>query len=155
WVRRGGRLVISASAAGHAQDRAALLEKLGLLDCALLPGEVLDWPGGLGAVSGWVVSGPGGGKPLDFRPGRDGKLETAVLQIGTKPERRVDVLVEQVNPAKGAAAGPRPLIVQGPSGLGRVLLTAFDLDAAPFTDWEGREAFFRRLHQAVGPRADG
>ena len=50
-------------------------------------------------------------------------------------------------------AEPRPLVVDAPCGLGRVMLVAFDLDARPFTDWQGQEALWKRLFEEVGPDA--
>src|SRR5947209_18514850 len=70
-------------------------------------------------------------------------IETAWLKLADKPVRNVDVVVAKPN------GSPRDteemLIAQGPSGLGRVMLVAFDLDDVPFTAWTGKDAFWTRL----------
>src|SRR5205085_2182179 len=49
-------------------------------------------------------------------------------------------------------ANPLPLVVQAPYGLGRVTLVSFDLDRAPFDDWQHREAFWEWLLNTAGAR---
>ena len=46
---------------------------------------------------------------------------------------------------------PSPLVVQGPYGLGRVTLVAFDPDQRPMRGWKGEENFWDQLLRGSGP----
>ena len=127
WVRRGGRLVLSTGA--NQQLVRELLTKVPLLKATLQGGERTNLP----EVSDWTPDPT----PLQGVP-------IAVL----KPFERganVDVLLQ------GAKA--RPLIVQAPCGIGRVVLVAFDLDGERFTGWGGQEKFWTKLLRELEPRA--
>jgi hypothetical protein len=146
WVHRGGRLVISVSGDKHAQLRAELLRRLNLLPCDLVPAEPARWDR-LTSLELWVrVRDPF----VSSVPGN--KIETARLQLAKGPTRRIDVLVRK--PEAEGDADDRPLLVQAAPGLGRVVLTAFDLDTAPFTTWNGKDAFWRKLQDLFGTRVD-
>src|SRR5205807_165817 len=106
WVRRGGRLVISV---GDHPRAGELLKKM-----ALLAVQVGPWieRRRLDGLSTWVS--PQG--PRLF----NAKIATLILGSG------VQVLVREA-PEDGDPH-ERPLIVQAPAGLGRVMLVGLDLD---------------------------
>jgi len=136
WVRRGGRLVISA---GRNQLFVKnFLEKTQLLKCDLT-GTVQRKE--LGGVRSWVGFQPPvfQGTPIKGKQNQYLDVEFTELVPGTG----VDVLAREAPNDKDRKE--RPSIVQGGCGLGRVVLTAFDLDAPPFTTWGGRDDFWRKL----------
>jgi hypothetical protein len=150
WVRRGGRLIISTGASKHVQLRAELVKQLGLLDCEIVPAEPARWDR-LETVEAWAREARKVEQP--FVSGvRGNKIEVARLQLVRRPVRRIDVLIRK--PDNEGDPDDRPLAVQAPAGLGRVVLTAFDLDEAPFTAWSGREAFWRQLTVLLGVRPE-
>jgi hypothetical protein len=134
WVRRGGRIVISAGR--NQQFVAQLLAKMGLVDCPItssLERRVLS------GVSEW------GGRAWEAR-GRDGAV--------------TDISVAKLEPGPGVATllterktgeKPFPLVVTAPSGLGRVMIVAFDLDVQPFAGWSGQTKFWEQLHKQIDP----
>jgi hypothetical protein len=126
WVRRGGRLVLSVGR--NQQFVARLLEKMPLIDCGVTGGAVVP---ALGAMSsGWCNRAP------HLAPLRDAEVATLAPRGGTH------VLVRE---------GNRPVLVQGSCGLGRVVLTAFDLDGPPFTAWDGQVDFWGKLQAELAP----
>jgi hypothetical protein len=129
WVRRGGRLVVSVGR--NQQLVARLLDKgrMPLLDCKITGATKLDSLPTLSAQ--WCGRAP-------HQAPLQGVKEAAVLAPGPG----VHVLVRE---------GDRPVLVQASSGLGRVVLAAFDLDAAPFTTWDGQVAFWEKLQAEVAP----
>jgi hypothetical protein len=145
WVRRGGRLVISVSGEKHVELRADLLKRLGLVPFEILA-EPARWDR-LTSVELWVRR-----REPFVSTILGSKIETARLQLAKGPTRRIDVLVRK--PDAEGEAEDRPLVVQASAGLGRVVVTAFDLDTAPFIAWNGKDAFWRRLESLFGTRAD-
>jgi hypothetical protein len=133
WVRRGGRLVVSV---GDSKDAAGLLQQLGLLDCAI-KGSVrraelkrtADWGGHEGQQ--------------EQRPLSD--VAIALLEPG--PGVHADVL----EAPDDRDSKERPIIVEGPCGMGRVLLVAFDLAGERFRGWQGQAAFWKKLHAEMAP----
>src|SRR5438132_818229 len=75
------------------------------------------------------------------RAGSDVELTQLVPGTG------VDVLA--LEPAIPRDAKQRPVIVQGASGLGRVVLVAFDLDTPLFTSWQRQSEFWKKLGQEM------
>ena len=53
-------------------------------------------------------------------------------------------MLDEADPTK-----ERPVVVQAASGLGRVVLVAFDLETGPFTDWPGQKAFWQKLQLLI------
>ncbi|MFO0879114.1 MAG: hypothetical protein U0840_17355 [Gemmataceae bacterium] len=125
WVRRGGQLIISAGR--NRQEMQRLLEKWPLLDVRITGGETLRTMPVLSNQWSERVNLP----PL-------AGVEVATLTVGP----RAEVLVRE---------GKLPVIVQASCGLGRVLFVAFDLDAPPFSTWDGQPAFWTRIFREVGP----
>ncbi|MFO0925559.1 MAG: hypothetical protein U0736_00760 [Gemmataceae bacterium] len=125
WVRRGGVLILSVGR--NRQETAALLAKLPLLDCQITGSEtVRSFPV---LSTQWA--------------NRVGKPPLAAAEVATLvPGRDVDVLVREER---------RPIVVQAACGLGRVIGVAFDLDAPPFSTWEGQDDFWARLQSEVAP----
>src|SRR5436190_176547 len=138
WIRRGGRLVISTGR--NQQFVAQLLAKLQIIDCAITGVATRD---SLPGVSLWA----GAKEPFVNKPraGQESKLEFAKLE----PDKGVEGIAWPTLPPQ---KGDRPVIVQAPCGLGRVVLIGFDLDQAPFTSWNGQEAFWKKLDHLVGPK---
>lgn len=161
WVRRGGCLVISLSADKHLGSRIDLLEKLGLgLDLQVEnkpahEGRDNSWKE-LGSVVEWARGKyvAVGGEPLTGLPARpESLIDAAWLKINRQPRlRTVGVLIER--PGKSLPEAEhleKPLLVEAPCGLGRVVVSAIDLDGQPFTGWNGRYAFWNRLRQHLFP----
>jgi hypothetical protein len=141
WVRRGGRLVIAVGR--EHQLVKALLEQLDVIPCTLNGTvqrksllEVSRWAGH--GVSAFVAPPPRN-KPGAEQPPID------LVKIEVKPGRGVQTLVPDREPDRP------PVIVQGSAGLGRVILVGFDLDMAPFLDWPGKAAFWKKLDTELRP----
>jgi hypothetical protein len=143
WVRRGGRLVVSA---GRNHDLAAALFKA--LHMQALPVEFV--PGGmqlrrLGGVESWV--GGAWKQRLENLPPKPGDkvppLEVAKLKV--KPGQEAEVLIDGPQGNEG-----HPLLVRVPYGLVQVTLLAFDVDQPPFTRWDGQSDFWKRLRTELG-----
>ncbi len=139
WVRRGGKLIISVSQ--NHQEVNQILEQMKIIDLTIegraqlpaLPG-VTRWVGSTALFRGLQPKGQPG--PI---------VEIAKL----KPGPGVQVLAYD---RENAGPGAYPVIVQAPCGLGRVIVTAFDLNEPPFTTWrDGREAFWTRIKDLVEP----
>jgi hypothetical protein len=126
WVRRGGQLVVSVGR--NQQLVARLLGRMPVLDCQITGATKLD--------SLPTLSSQWCGRALHQPP-----LQGAEVAVLT-PGPGVHVLVRE---------GDRPVLVQGSSGLGRVVLAAFDLDSAPFATWDGQVAFWEKLQAEVAP----
>jgi hypothetical protein len=141
WVRRGGRLVISC---GKNQDSVAQL----LAHKAMALNVPVAITGSLNqdrlvSVEDWVlnsqsrlVNAPSAKNP----DGRAPPIEVAKLE--RKPGSDLDQLIPR------GEAGPL-LMCRWPAGLGQVTLTAFDLDALPFSGWSSQGEFWKRLQQVT------
>jgi hypothetical protein len=142
WVRRGGRLVISAERNKDFVDK--FLDNTKLLNCHLT-GTVQRKQ--LTAVKIWARAGiPFEGTPRKDNPFQKPDVEFAELVPGPG----VDALAKEAPNEKDPKE--RPTIVQSGCGLGRVVLTAFDLDAPPFTSWAGSEDFWKKLAEEMDIR---
>jgi len=132
WVRRGGRLIISAG------SKAA-----GLFAANLDPAS---------------ADARQRSEPLArFVPGRFAGLtqlrDTSAWEIysGSQepvPEASAPLVVPRLTEVAGrieAAAGNVPLVVRAPHGLGEVVFFAGDFDQAPFVQWKGRATFLNRV----------
>jgi hypothetical protein len=135
WVRRGGRLVLSV---GRNQPAVARwLDKMPLFDGTI---KTKVTRSSLPNVKFWVGTEAQQKQPLR-------QVEIACVQSG--PDA---VALVAEDPVAGDLE-TRPILVQSSCGLGRVLLVAFDLDGdTPFSSWEGRAAFWRRLQAEIAPR---
>ncbi len=139
WVRRGGRLVVAVGR--NHQLVARLFDKLPLLDCGI-QGSVLR--ASLPNVTTWAGREA---QQVQQQPLR--QVEIACL----KPGRDTHTLVlEDADPGD---LEKRPVVVQAPCGLGRVVLVAFDLETPPFSTWESQAAFWKKLQAEVAPRPAG
>ncbi len=132
WVRRGGRLVLSVGR--NQQSVAKWLEKVPLVD-GVLQSRVTRQS--LPNLQMWSGADPRLKQPL-----RDLEI------IRVKPGLNMHGLVyEDLGDLE-----LRPILWQSSCGLGRVLLVAFDLDAPPFSTWEGQGAFWKKLQEEIAPR---
>jgi len=146
WVRRGGRLVVSV---GHNQQLASDLLKMmplpefdkgQLLNCAV-EGTVAC--SDLTNLSRWVSR--------EAQPAALHNIEVARLL----PGEGATVLVSAPEIKDKDGNDPKkdwPLVVEASCGLGRVWLTAFDLDGPPLTTWPGQKAFWTKFQSDLGPR---
>jgi hypothetical protein len=128
WVRRGGRLVISAGS--RQQLVHALLGQMQVIGCTLT-GTVQRDQVDLGQ---WIQDFRNPLVGVRQRDGTHAKVDLAKVEV--EPNKGVEVLVSD----EGA-----PVIVQASCGLGRVILVAFDLDTPPFTTWSGAQKFWLKL----------
>jgi hypothetical protein len=137
WVRRGGRLIISVGRNAAHVDR--LLVRMNL-DCNVKGNDRLRKAlPSLIAYAGREALGP-------QHRWKNKPIEIAHLVPGPS----IDVLVREEPTADDLE--PRPIIVQSSYGLGRVVLVAVDLDRAPFTEWEGQGAFWKKIQSEFVPR---
>jgi hypothetical protein len=134
WVRRGGRVVLSVGR--NQQSVAKWLEKVPLID-GVLQSKVTR--PSLPNLQMWC-----GADPRQKQALRD--LEIVRVQPGPNMHGLV-----YENQAPGDLE-VRPILWQSSCGLGRVILVAFDLDAPPFSTWEGQGAFWKKLQEEVAPR---
>jgi hypothetical protein len=134
WVRRGGRLVLSVGR--NQQSVAKWLEKVPLVD-GVLQSKVTRVS--LPNLQMWCGADPRQRQPLR-------NLEIVRVQPGQNMQGMV---YEDSAPEDGET---RPILWQSSCGLGRVILVAFDLDAPPFSTWDGQGAFWKKLQEEVAPR---
>jgi hypothetical protein len=131
WVRRGGHVVVSVGS--NATLLAGMPAFQEFLPATLKRDDPVRNPVELKLEGVRKPDKSMLGEPL--RPGGRGgvgKMNTlTVANLVPKTDRPVRVLVPE------KTAGP-PVILQAPYGLGRVTRVGFDLDQAPFVDWEQR-----------------
>lgn len=144
WVRRGGRLVVTA---GSNHDMVAkLLSQMAMTERVAITGAVPDVTR-LRAVETWAGPGNQDERKLENRPLKDGKVPPIpVAKLEVKPGKDVQRLL----PARKDEEGPL-LIVRFPHGLGQVTLVAFDVDKLPFSAWAGQADFWTQLRASVAP----
>jgi hypothetical protein len=136
WVRRGGRLVVSVGRNHQLVGR--LLEKLPLIDCAVQGSVTRAALPNVTAFAGREA------QQVQQQPLR--QVEIACLRPGR------DAYTVVLEDADAADLEKRPIVVQAPCGLGRVLLVAFDLDGDKLGNWGGQAAFWKKLQTEVAPR---
>jgi len=134
WVRRGGRLVLSVGR--NQQSVAKWLEKVPLVDGNLQ--SIIARPS-LPNLQMWCSADPRQKQPLRH-------IEIVRVQPGSNMHGLV-----YEDPVAGDLE-TRPILWQSSCGLGRVLLVAFDLDSAGFSEWDGQKAFWKKLQEEVSPR---
>jgi hypothetical protein len=135
WVQRGGRLVLSVGR--NQQSVAKWLEKVPLVDGVLQSKITRQSLPNLQMWCGAETRQKHALRNLD------------IVRVQPGPNMRGLVYEDP------AAGDPelRPILWQSSCGLGRVLLVAFDLDAPPFSTWDGQGAFWKKLQEEVAPRA--
>ena len=121
WVRQGGHLIVTVSNNWQVVSKSFLAD---LLPATLTGEKPLRQTDAIEYFGG----GDENAAPL---PVGDQGLAVADLK-----DVRGSVLLEQ---------GDVPLIVKDSYGLGTVTLVAFDADRPPFTQWDGRQDFWRKL----------
>ena len=134
WVRRGGKLVLSVGR--NQQSVARWLEKVPLVDGTLKSKITRST---LPNLQAWCGADPRQKQPLR-------QVEIARVQPGPN----MHGLVFEAPTAGDLET--RPILLQSSCGLGRVLLVAFDLDAPPFSTWDGQGAFWKKLQEEISPR---
>ncbi len=148
WVRRGGHLVISA---GHEHQLVkALLEKMQIIGVTIdgaVQRRSLEEPSRWAGIPGRLA-----GKP---RPAKAGTAPVTpaveILKLDVDPTKGVRALITE--PATDDDPKRRPLILEAPCGLGRVILVAFDLDQGPFLDWNfaSQAKFWQKMNGELRP----
>lgn len=149
WVRRGGKLVIAAGRGR--QTVVALLDamplpefdKQPLLNCAVEGGVARK---ALPVLTRWCSTGREPPPMLQ-------NIELTVL----RPNARAEPHAEPVNALiaeapEGNSKDDLPVLVHAACGTGRVIVTAFDFDAPPFSTWAGQKAFWDKLEVELLPR---
>ena len=144
WVRRGGKLIVSVGAnrqiAAEVLDKMPLpdFDKMPLLNCAIEGSATVPDAANL---AHWLA--PDGRVPV---------LKNVEI-TKLKPGAGVTVLVRE-SAKVGDDMRDCPVVVEASCGLGRVWLTAFDVDGPPFTTWpDGQKAFWNRVQAEFTPRA--
>jgi hypothetical protein len=145
WVRRGGRLVLSVGRQHQLVN--TLLEQTQLFPCKL-GGQVQRQS--LPGVSSWAKTERWVARPPRNRPGNE-PVPLDIVKIELLPGKGVQILADEVDEKD---RDRWPVVVQSAVGLGRVVLVGFDLDAPPFTDWEGRGRFWQKLSNDFRPNAE-
>jgi hypothetical protein len=146
WVRRGGHLIVSVSK--NHQEVKQILEQMNVIDLTI---EGQTQVPELKGVEQWSLTGtPFVGVAPRKQPGPRPDIEITKL----KPGRGVQVLAYDTS-RDGKEKGARPVMVQAPCGLGRVIVCAFDLDQLPFTAWKGQTAFWEQMKRANEPATVG
>jgi hypothetical protein len=145
WVRHGGKLIVSVGA--NRQIAAEVLDKLPLPEADKMPLVNCRIEGAVTCpettyLARWLTEG-----------GRQVSTLRNVEFTRLIPGEGVTVLVaEAVKPGDGAKDAP--LVVESSAGLGRVWLTAFDIDRDAFTGWtDGQKAFWNRVQSEFTPKA--
>jgi hypothetical protein len=125
WVRRGGKLVIST---GRNQDVVAGMEAFQPALPVSIAGTLS--PTQIFSVRTWKgANNPPLENPVP-RESRDAKRPPIdVAKLLPKSNREAVTVLKEPDGT--------PIIVQGPYGLGRVTVVAFDLDEQPFKSWAG------------------
>ena len=140
WVRRGGKLIISV---GSSPERASViskvLDKTTLIHCRITGSMTCPETTNLAlwaAANGPVPQAMHNVEMLRLIPGEGvAVLASETAQIGDKSEEC-------------------PVVVEASCGLGRVWMTAFDLDGPPFTTWtEGQKAFWSKVQSEFTPKS--
>jgi hypothetical protein len=136
WVRRGGRLIITA--AQNQQLVSKLLAETGLMNCTLTGSvrrpSLPEFQTVSSSTHSFVAQGG---------------IEIAKIQPGAGVELLEDRLRTESGPRDKESL---PLAVQSGCGLGHLILIGCDLDSPPFTAWRGQGDFWRYLQSKMEPR---
>jgi hypothetical protein len=158
WVRRGGKLVLSA---GRNQHLVSALDKQQPLLPVTVTGEKVklpEPPGDLGGSGLHHLSWKGGSNDfrLTERRGANGErqpIELAKLQPKDASDKalRPDEYREYEQLVPDPRAPGPPLLVRGTYGMGQVLLASTDLVQLSFNERDkSSEEFWRRLRLELG-----
>lgn len=144
WVRRGGRLIISAGA--NAEKLAKLSPFQEILPASINTDEPTEAVNSLPLR--WQVYG---GRPQnELLRSRADPFPVAQLKIDSAYPPRFMI----PRPNEAGELDPElaalPAVVQKPFGLGRVTLVTFDLDIAPFLSFPARLEFWNWLLRYAG-----
>lgn len=144
WVRRGGRLVISAGSRANTLAQYSLFRDL--LPAPLRLNAPTKEVGELKLT--WKVSG---NIQDAFLRGRTPQFPVANVTPAQAARPPRVLLAHAADPAFAAArADDIPLVMQAPYGLGRITFVAFDLDQSPFADFSKRAEFWDWLVREAG-----
>jgi hypothetical protein len=155
WVLHGGRLIVSLSASKNVEQRIDLLNRLDIIDVEMQK-QPVSWPS-LSVVGSWATQKLRLDKALPDLAAEGGHtIDTAWFKIKTGARSRPDVDVRRPGGEGTPDPDAKPLIMNAPYGRGRVMLTAFDLDEPPFTNWVGQEVFWQNIQKGVkfAPQVD-
>ncbi len=154
WVRRGGKLVISA---GRNQHLVSALDKQQPLLPVTMTGDKVklpEQPGDLPGAGLHHLSWKAGGNDFRLTDPHNGKGQPHPIELARiRPKNASDPALkpdeyreyEQLVPDP-RTPGP-PLVVRGSYGMGQVLLVTTDLEQMPFNERDkSREEFWSRLH---------
>ncbi len=148
WVRRGGKLIISVGPSPeHASVVAQVLDKMPLPDSDKMPlincridGSALC-PETVNLARWAAANGPA---PQSLH-------NVEILRL--IPGAGVTVLASD-SAKVGDKMQECPVVVEASCGLGRVWMTALDLDGPPFKTWtEGQKAFWSKVQSEFTPKA--
>jgi len=135
WVRRGGKLVITAGR--NFETVSAVLKALRLMDCELgAPTQVTN----IREVGAWTQT------PFEAIQ----SLEVTAL----KPGPGVQTLIAHKPALSKDKDKVMPLMLMAPCGLGRVVLIGFDVEIDSFTNWKGHDGFWRTLNEQLKPKVN-
>jgi hypothetical protein len=147
WVRRGGKLIVSVGpSVEHASVVAQVLDKMPLPDSDKMPLINCRIDGSAICpetvnLARWAAAN--GAAPQALR-------NVEILRL--IPGNGVTVLASE-SAMVGDKAQQCPVVVEASCGLGRVWMTAFDLDGPPFKTWpEGQKAFWSKVQSEFTPK---
>jgi hypothetical protein len=153
WVRRGGKLVVSAGRnrqlVADLLDQMPLSEfdKQPLIDCKI---EGISPRKSLPVLTRWATEGK------ESPPTLNG-VELTVLRPNARPDEGpraepVNVLIREAAQPGGDKEGV-PVVLHTACGLGRVILLGFDPETPPFSTWSGQKTFWEKLEAELEPLA--
>jgi hypothetical protein len=148
WVRRGGKLIVSVGpSVEHASVVAQVLDKMPLADFDKMPLINCRIEGSAICpettnLARWAAAG--GAAPQALH-------NVEILRL--IPGNGVTTLASD-SAKVGDKTQECPVVVEASCGLGRVWMTAFDLDGPPFKTWpEGQKAFWAKVQSEFTPKA--
>ncbi len=141
WVQRGGRLVLSVGRNHQLVGQLLSKFKTPLIPCAI-KGSVVR--ASLPNLTTWAGREAQQAQQQPLR-----QVEIAGLRPGG------DTHTVVLEDADASDLEKRPILVEAPCGLGRVVLVAFDLESPPFSTWESQGAFWKKLLAEAAPRPGG
>jgi hypothetical protein len=143
WVRRGGKLIVSVGPSPeHASVVAQVLDKMPLPDFDKMP--LINC-----RIEGSAICPETAN--LARWAGANGPLHNVEI-LRLIPGEGVTVLASE-SAKVGDKTQQCPVVVEASCGLGRVWMTAFDLDGPPFKTWtEGQKAFWAKVQSEFTPK---
>jgi hypothetical protein len=148
WVRRGGTLIVSvglspehASVVAQVLDKMPLpdFDKMPLINCRIEGSAICPETTNLAR---WAAAN---------NPAPQALHNVEILRL--IPGDGVTILASE-SAKVGDKTQECPVVVEASCGLGRVWMTAFDLDGPPFKTWpEGQKAFWSKVQSEFTPKA--